>query len=84
MFCPMCGVKLIEITKPNDKNDDNEYDSKDYLKVELDTYSESNNAIEYKCDGCKCFGDGFPIVKHHPLRGYKSAPGDSWSLTWLK
>ena len=77
----MCGVKLIEITKPND---DNEYDPDSWLKVEVGTYSEPNNAIEYKCDGCKCFGDGFPIVKHHPLRGYKSAPGDSWSLTWLK
>ena len=43
------------------------------------------SAIELSCTG-ECFSgeDGFPLVYHHPIRGMDKAPGDSWSLTWLK
>lgn len=29
-------------------------------------------------------GDDFPLYLHHPLRGIDSAPGDSWSISWVK
>jgi len=55
------------------------------IEIELEEQVASYEGAElYKCDGCKGFGDDYPLVMHHPLGGYRSAPGDSWSLTWLK
>jgi len=34
--------------------------------------------------GCFSKEDGFPLIFHHPYNGVDSAPGDSWSLSWIK
>tara|TARA_Y100000034_G_scaffold50990_1_gene62730 strand:+ start:44 stop:280 length:237 start_codon:yes stop_codon:yes gene_type:complete len=31
-----------------------------------------------------CFQEDFPLYFHHPMGGIDSAPGDSWSLSWVK
>jgi hypothetical protein len=47
----------------------------------------SNNIESHKCTcpkGCFSKEDGFPLILHHPFNGINSAPGDSWSLSWIK
>jgi hypothetical protein len=44
---------------------------------------DENYSIWWKCPD-HCFGDDFPLIEHGVDKGLQSAPGDSWSLTWLK
>ena len=77
MYCPKCGQELVEIGRP-------EMDVYDFLGNYISSYKEEDLSKKYICNNCKCFGPGYELVMHHPLCGMKSAPGDSWSLTWLK
>jgi hypothetical protein len=70
MFCPLCGAKLIEIQAPEQLTDAG--------------LPERDESTHFKCDNCKSFGEGYPLVMHHPFGGLKSSPGDSWSLSWVK
>lgn len=47
----------------------------------------SNNIERCECTcpkGCFSKEEGFPLIFHHPYNGVDSAPGDSWSLSWIK
>jgi hypothetical protein len=82
MYCPICGKELIMVVR---KNPEDEYDFCDE-NFDWNTYkpTKQDDSDWYKCNGCKCFGDDYPLICHHPLRGMESRPGDSWSLSWLK
>ena len=47
-----------------------------------------NNGIynsECTCPkGCFDAKNGTGLTYHHPIYGIKAAPGDSWSLSWVK
>jgi hypothetical protein len=34
--------------------------------------------------GCWQAENGTGLTFHHPIYGIKAAPGDSWSLSWIK
>jgi len=76
MFCPMCGSELILVIRK-------EFIEIDDLRIDESIWHVDESEW-YKCNNCKCFGDDYPLILHHPLRGMESKPGDSWSLTWLK
>lgn len=86
MYCPACGVKLEE------REFEREYPEPDwYTATEKEISEWAKRAAKYERDDAirliclkGCFGEGFELIMHHPLRGMKSRPGDSWSLTWLK
>ncbi len=92
MHCPLCGSVLVEIDRHEGK--ENPYDKYDpdldgeelehwhKLCDEWDNYGDKS--VWFKCDGCKLFQPGFPLTFHHPIYGIKAAPGDSWSLSWIK
>lgn len=52
------------------------------VKVERNS-NDSDHSEWYKCVNCKSFGDDYPLTCHHP-NDIRSAPGDSWSLSWIK
>ncbi|KKM65025.1 hypothetical protein LCGC14_1495400 [marine sediment metagenome] len=84
MFCPNCGSKLqeVKIDMPDDIDWCDPKQVDEYMALE----EKKNGSVDMVCTNknYQCFGKGFPLVFHHPLKGMKSAPGDSWSLTWLK
>jgi len=85
--CPLCGFELTEV-----KQDESEVLCKDTECWECEKShkdcpklkADEDESIWYKCEKCGSFGDDFPIVCHHPFRGDKSKPGESWSLSWIR
>jgi hypothetical protein len=46
---------------------------------------EAEKIKRYECTCPKgCFQEDFPLYYHQPFQGIDSAPGDSWSLSWVK
>ena len=91
--CPLCGAKLIEFEHPGIDSGSDYFDKTEELEndpIKLKEYEDQqyrlrkDRSVWCKCDNCKSFGESFPLVLHHPLRGMDSEPGDSWSITWLK
>lgn len=91
MHCPLCGKILKQIE--HEERDPPEVDWRaegEELQKQMDavTVFEESRLLrllreEYACpEGC--FGEGYPLYFHHPLRGLNSEPGDSWSLSWVK
>lgn len=79
MYCPLCGGLLTEV----EREDLTQY--WDFDDPRWDTYEpDHDESVWLKCTHCKSFGDDYPLHWHHPLRGYQSRPGDSWSLSWIK
>jgi hypothetical protein len=74
MYCPLCGNKLSEVERPNHVFDG--VDEWNELTIVKD------DTVWLECKVKQCFGPTFPLVWHHPHKGIRSAPGDSWSLTW--
>ena len=85
MYCPLCGGELEFI--PNTRETE-EID--DWGREDLDEVLARNEAIEairrdeYRCIGRGCFRVDYPLYHHQPFQGIDSAPGDSWSLSWIK
>lgn len=83
MYCPYCGNKLVLI----EQSPPPEVDW--YLMDEALAKSIAANAVkpllreEYACSK-GCFTADCPLYFHHPFRGIDSAPGDSWSLSWVE
>jgi len=72
MYCPYCGHKLTLKTKEVCEKYEYPFDS-------------TLHREEYICEeGCKMFGIDCPLYLHQPFQGIYSAPGDSWSLSWIK
>jgi len=88
MFCPICGGKLELVERKSfEYNDEwwdipNEKEQDEYLE-KMNEY-ESCKREEYKCTGRGCFKEDYPLYFHHPFQGIDAAPGDSWSLSWIK
>jgi hypothetical protein len=78
LHCPLCGFVLVEIARSRVDTDDWEWDDPRWGTLGND------QSYWLKCNKCKCFGEGYPLILHHPLGDLKSEPGDSWSLTWIK
>jgi hypothetical protein len=80
----MCGNKLVLIDRLGGDVDWGEYPFLPQKEQDRIDRVMNNDSYWVKCSSCHCFGDDFPLVIHHPLRGLESAPGDSWSLSWVK
>lgn len=79
MHCPLCGGVLTEVER-KDPTADWDFDDPRWV-----TYKPNDDeSIWLKCTHCNSFGDDYPLHFHHPLGDYKSRPGDSWSLSWVK
>jgi len=87
MYCPICGNRLEE---RDFEREPPEPDWATATKQMIDKWAKKaakhvrDDSIRLVCPTKSCFGDGFELLWHHPLKGMKSGPGDSWSLTWLK
>lgn len=38
----------------------------------------------YHCSNKKCCHYGAPLILHHPLGGYQSPAGESYSISWVR
>jgi len=87
MYCPLCGSKMEEIAGHTEKESrGNSFDDY-YLEQDGETtiIEKVDYSIHWRCTGPnKCFGARYPLRQHHPFKGWESAPGDSWSLSWIK
>lgn len=43
-----------------------------------------DKSLWFECHNESCSYDDTVFIVHHPFHGTESAPGDSWSITWLK
>lgn len=82
MRCPRCGEPLEKVDR-------------DIAPVDIDTLSLSD-ALDEVCsvkdqsEHWQCNNEACDLCPpcyfnvHHPFRGPNSAPGDSWSISWIK
>jgi hypothetical protein len=71
--CIRCGSHLKEI----DKND--------LAHGEVAFHEmRKHRALWYQCSNEKCFHNNAPLILHHPLGGYTAAPGESYSISWVR
>ncbi len=94
MHCPMCGSILEKVDKEESDYDESIKEEKLtlfqrlfqplYIKPMERFEDNEDQSVWFKCSSCRCFGDDYPLVMHHPFGGTKSSPGDSWSLSWIK
>lgn len=85
MYCPRCGKKLKLLPKQDCPEVDWESMDDDLISRQLQIQAdfEEIQRDEYECTG-GCFQKDFPLYHHQPFQGINSAPGDSWSLSWVK
>lgn len=85
MYCPMCGNKLeiYDVKKPEVEIDWNLKGSALDEAIKRSVEIENIKRMECTCSN-GCFGIDYPLYFHHPFHGINSAPGDSWSLSWVK
>ena len=75
MRCPRCGEPLSEVVRDSRPPDILPDDC-----LIQDDKSEHWECLSEACDlRTPCY-----FVVHHPFRGIASAPGDSWSISWIK
>lgn len=43
-----------------------------------------NGVLNYQCSNKECFHYSAPLTLHHPIGGYESPPGDSYSISWIR
>lgn len=84
MYCPLCGTQLVLSERPEPPEIDWELPPKDLEKrMRAAQEMEKIQREEFWCPK-GCFGKDFPLYYHNPFGGIDSAPGDSWSLSWVK
>lgn len=83
MHCPLCGSTL-EITPPPEPPEIDWSLSGAKLDKANDAYWRAIECRRSECTCPKgCFQKDFPLYYHHP-NSIDAAPGDSWSLSWVK
>lgn len=90
MYCPICG-SVLEIRNSVLEERRNflrdQFGTRDFTDKE---YEEMDGIDPFYGEAKLCFcpkghfGEGFPLIYHHPIKGLKSAPGDSFSLSWVE
>ncbi len=84
MYCPLCGSELEMYDLPPCPEIDWSVDHSDEeMERLLKRQVEYPERLECICTK-GCFQKDFPLYFHHPYGGPDSAPGDSWSLSWVK
>ena len=82
--CPLCGKELVEIKRPEPPEVDWDASQEEIDKaLALNQAFDDDQSIDFSCPS-GCFHDDFPLKAHHPIYGLSAAPGDSWSLSWVK
>ena len=84
MHCTLCGEKLelIERTPPPEFDYDADIDTIRHLEARWKAFQECKRD-EYICPNGH-FAQDYPLYCHQPFNGIDSAPGDSWSLSWVQ
>ena len=82
MYCQLCGDKLEIHDLPPRPKIDWELEG-DELEKSIEANANYPERLECTCSN-GCFGKDYPLYYHHPLGGIDTAPGDSWSLSWVK
>lgn len=72
-FCIRCGNQLEPVSK-----DDTTWGKWCWDAMKKD-YS-----LWYLCSNDKCCHHSAPLILHHPIGGYRSSAGDSYSISWVK
>jgi hypothetical protein len=84
MYCPVCGNKLeIHDLPPPPEIDWTKAVSDEEIEKYHTAQADHPQRKECTCSN-GCFGKDYPLYFHHPLGSIDSAPGDSWSLSWVK
>ena len=85
MHCPLCGGLLVLVPRKSPPEIDWNSDANS-INQSIESWKsfDEDQHEEYECVGKGCFRKDYPLYYHHPFRGPYSAPGDSWSLSWVK
>lgn len=85
--CPHCGELLQELPRPEpveiDWGDPDLDVDEAVRKMDVNAAVDRDESIDFACPK-GCFQKDFPLKAHHPVYGTQAAPGDSWSLSWIK
>jgi len=82
MFCPFCGNKLEETQIIEERPSEPDWEDPIAVAMYYDVLYKTRDLSTHLICSQGCFSKSLPLVMHHPHRGKKSRPGDSWSLTW--
>lgn len=82
--CPLCGTNLheLEYLPPLDGDWSADQETSDLL-LKANQDFETDKSLDLVCPK-GCFKVDYPLKAHHPIRGLREAPSDSWSLFWIK
>jgi len=85
LCCPLCGIKLTLLERTPPPEIDWGSDDTQTIKRQETWWKhfEKCKRDEYACPNGH-FEKDFPLYHHQPFQGIDSAPGDSWSLSWVK
>lgn len=72
-FCIRCGHQLEPVVK-----DDETWGKWCWDAMKRD------GTIWYLCGNKECCHHSAPLILHHPIGGYTSPAGDSYSISWVK
>jgi hypothetical protein len=75
--CPRCGEPLTKLERETPPDDDDG-------GVFVSGY-DADKSERWECDNGACdLSSPCYFTVHHPFQGITSAPGDSWSISWIK
>jgi hypothetical protein len=84
MYCPLCGSELVLLPRHDSVEIDWNLEGEALdEQIQSARNYEMIQREEYACPK-ECFGEDYPLYCHNPFGGIDSAPGDSWSLSWVK
>ena len=86
MHCPGCGCLLREIQNKDAERYKRQYQSWIDKFCKGEEPIDGSEAEHWVCTNQTCHFsyEDSPLVVHHPYGGPKTAPGDSWSISWVK
>lgn len=71
--CIRCGHHLREIDE-----EDRTHGKACYSDMRKD------GTLHYQCSNEKCFHYSAPLILHHPIGGFRSPAGESYSISWVR